>query len=69
MYQTSKVRMKKILGRHGLDKALDDCIDDDFPSIGLYIKRRSITSKAYIYPMISQSLYSKERSVVSSKAK
>ena len=32
---TSEVRMKKILGRHGLDKALDDCIDDDFPSIGL----------------------------------
>ena len=35
MYQTSKVRMKKILGRHSLEKALDDCIDDDFPSIGL----------------------------------
>ena len=32
MYQHLK---KKILGIHGLDKALDDCIDDDFPSIGL----------------------------------
>ena len=32
MYQHPK---EKILGRHGLDKALDDCIDDDFPSIGL----------------------------------
>jgi len=32
---TSEVRMKKILGRHGLEKVLDDCIDDDFPSIGL----------------------------------
>ena len=35
MYQTSEVRMKKILGRYGLDKAVDDCIDNDFPSIGL----------------------------------
>ena len=26
---------EKILGRHSLDKALDDCIDDDFPSIDL----------------------------------
>ena len=32
MYQHPK---KKILERHGLDKTLDDCIDDDFPSIGL----------------------------------
>ena len=32
MYQHPK---KKILGRHSLDKALDDCIDDDFPSIDL----------------------------------
>ena len=32
MYQHPK---KKILGIHGLDKALDDCIDDDFSSIGL----------------------------------
>ena len=35
MYQTSEVRMKNILGRHGLEKALDDYIDNDFPSIGL----------------------------------
>ena len=32
---TSVGRMKKILGRHSLDKALYDCIDDDFLSIGL----------------------------------
>ena len=44
MYQHPK---KKILGRHGLDKTLDDCIDDDFSSIGRL--RRSITSDAYIY--------------------
>ena len=42
MYQHLK---KKILGRHGLDKALDDYIDDDFPSIGL----DALTSEAYIY--------------------
>ena len=63
MYQHLK---KKILGRHDLDKALDDCIDDDFSSIGL----GALTKVRLTYtPMISQGLCSKERSVILSKAR